>query len=86
MPSADSVTVRVLDAARGHPGRRAWPDGEVSHDDGSAEILIDCEGLEWVTGWVLGFGRHAGVVAPERRAAPCATARPPSRQLDPTAN
>lgn len=35
------------------------------HDDGSAEILIDCEGYEWVTGWVLGLGRHARIVAPD---------------------
>ena len=34
-------------------------------DDGGAEILIDCEGFEWVTGWVLGFGRHAWIVGPE---------------------
>ena len=33
-------------------------------DDGSSEIVIDCEGLEWVTGWVLGMGRHAHIVEP----------------------
>jgi hypothetical protein len=39
-------------------------------EDGSAEISIDCEGFEWVTGWVLGFGRHAWIVEPgEARAA-----------------
>ncbi|KAB2910201.1 MAG: WYL domain-containing protein, partial [Kofleriaceae bacterium] len=25
---------------------------------------IDCEGFEWVTGWVLGFGRHAWILDP----------------------
>ena len=34
-------------------------------NDGSAEILIDCEGFEWVTGWVLGLGRHAWIVGPD---------------------
>ena len=34
-------------------------------DDGSAELIVDCEGMEWVTGWVLGLGRHAWIVAPE---------------------
>jgi predicted DNA-binding transcriptional regulator YafY len=38
--------------------------------DGGAEIDIDCEGLEWVVGWVLGFGAHATIVSPgEARAA-----------------
>jgi proteasome accessory factor C len=48
-----------------------WPVGEVAFaDDGSAELIIDCEGYEWVTGWVLGFGRHAWIVSPpEARAA-----------------
>ena len=27
--------------------------------------MIDCEGFEWVTGWVLGFGRHAWIVGPD---------------------
>jgi proteasome accessory factor C len=72
VPSADAVTVRVhLDPLAVNRIGAAWPEGEVtSHDDGSAEILIDCEGLEWVTGWVLGFGRHAWIVGPdEARAA-----------------
>jgi hypothetical protein len=33
-------------------------------DDGSAELLVDCDGFEWVTGWVLGLGRHAWIVEP----------------------
>jgi hypothetical protein len=48
-----------------------WPVGEVTmQDDGSAELLVDCDGFEWVTGWVLGLGRHAWIVgpAPARRA------------------
>ncbi len=67
VPSADAVAVRVrLDPlATARVGNR-WPVGEVSfHQDGSSEIVIDCEGLNWVTGWVLGFGRHARILAPE---------------------
>jgi proteasome accessory factor C len=72
VPPADAVTVRVhLDPLAVTRVGAAWPEGEVTmHDDGSAEILIDCEGLEWVTGWVLQFGRHAWIVGPtEARAA-----------------
>lgn len=72
VPSADAITVRVhLDALAVTRVGATWPEGEVSlHEDGSAEILIDCDGLEWVTGWVLGFGRHAWIVGPpEARAA-----------------
>jgi proteasome accessory factor C len=72
VPSADAVTVRVhLDPLAVTRVGAVWPEGEVvTHDDGSAEILIDCEGLEWVTGWVLGFGRHAWILGPdEARAA-----------------
>jgi proteasome accessory factor C len=67
VPSADAITVRVhLDPLAVTRVGAAWPEGEVStHDDGSAEILIDCEGLEWVTGWVLQFGRHAWIVGPD---------------------
>jgi proteasome accessory factor C len=67
VPSADAVAVQVhLDPlARARVGA-AWPVGAVTHDaDGSAEIVIDCEGFEWVTGWVLGFGQHAWIVQPE---------------------
>ena len=43
-----------------------WPVGEVTmQDDGSAELLVDCDGFEWVTGWVLGLGRHAWIVGPD---------------------
>jgi proteasome accessory factor C len=67
VPSADAVTVRVhLDPLAVTRVGANWPVGEVSsHDDGAAEILIDCEGFEWVTGWVLGFGRHAWIVGPD---------------------
>jgi proteasome accessory factor C len=67
VPSADAVAVRVrLDPlATARVGNR-WPVGEVSFlQDGSSEIVIDCEGLTWVTGWVLGFGRHARILEPE---------------------
>ncbi len=67
VPSADAVTVRVeLDAIAVNRIGAIWPVGEVTmHDDGSAEILIDCEGYEWVTGWVLSLGRHARIEAPD---------------------
>ena len=72
VPSADAVTVRVqLDPLAVTRIGVTWPVGEVTmQDDGSAEILIDCEGFEWVTGWVLGLGRHAWIVdPPDARAA-----------------
>jgi predicted DNA-binding transcriptional regulator YafY len=67
VPSADAVAVHVhLDPlARARVGA-AWPVGAVTHGpDGSAEIVIECEGFEWVTSWVLGFGEHAWIVQPE---------------------
>lgn len=67
IPSADSVTVRVrLDALAVTRIGANWPVGEVTpNDDGSAELLVDCDGFEWVTSWVLGLGRHAWIAAPE---------------------
>lgn len=67
VPSADAVMVRVhLDALATARVGSTWPVGHVTrHDDGSADIVIDCEGFEWVTGWVLGFGKHAWIVSPE---------------------
>ncbi len=66
VPSADSVTVRVeLDALAVTRIGANWPVGEVTmQDDGSAELLVDCDGFEWVTSWVLGFGRHAAIIGP----------------------
>src|SRR5512140_1440196 len=66
VPSADSVTVRVqLDPLAVTRIGSNWPIGEVTmQDDGSAELLVDCDGFEWVTGWVLGLGRHAWIVGP----------------------
>jgi len=66
VPSADAVTVKVhLDPLAVTRVGASWPVGEVEMlEDGSAEILIDCEGFEWVTGWVLGLGRHAWIVGP----------------------
>lgn len=72
VPSADSVTVKVHLAplAVTRIGVN-WPVGEVTmQDDGSAELLVDCDGFEWVTSWVLGLGRHAWIEGPaEARAA-----------------
>jgi predicted DNA-binding transcriptional regulator YafY len=67
VPSADSVTVRVrLDALAVTRIGSNWPVGEVAiNDDGSAELLVDCDGFEWVTSWVLTLGRHAEILAPE---------------------
>jgi proteasome accessory factor C len=67
VPSADSVTVRVyLDALAVTRIGANWPVGEVTmNDDGSAELLVDCDGFEWVTSWVLGLGRHAWIASPE---------------------
>ncbi len=67
VPSADAITVRVrLDQLAVTRIGVTWPVGEVTmHDDGSAELIVDCEGFEWVTGWVLGLGRHAWIVGPE---------------------
>jgi proteasome accessory factor C len=66
VPSADAVTVRVrLDSLAVTRIGANWPVGEVTMvDDGSAELIVDCEGFEWVTGWVLGLGRHAWIVEP----------------------
>ncbi len=67
VPSADSVPVRVRLAplAVTRVGSN-WPVGEVTiNDDGSAELIVDCDGFEWVTSWVLTLGRHAEIVAPE---------------------
>src|SRR5688572_24766985 len=67
IPSADSVTVRVeLDPLAVTRIGANWPVGEVTlRDDGSAELLVDCDGFEWVTQWVLGLGRHAWIAGPE---------------------
>ena len=67
VPSADAITVRVrLDPIAVTRIGVTWPVGEVTmQDDGSAELLVDCEGFEWVTGWVLNLGRHAWIVGPD---------------------
>ena len=72
VPSADAISVRVyLDPLATARVGANWPMGEVTlHRDGSSEIAIDCEGLEWLTGWVLGFGKHSWILdPPEARAA-----------------
>lgn len=68
VPSANAMSVRVkLDPIATARVGTAWPSVcDVTHfDDGSSIVEIECEGLEWVTGWVLGFGRHAWIVGPE---------------------
>lgn len=67
VPSADSVTVRVhLEPLAVTRIGVNWPVGEVTmHDNGSAELLVDCDGFEWVTSWVLGLGRHAWILGPD---------------------
>jgi proteasome accessory factor C len=67
VPSADAITVRIqLDSLAVTRIGASWPVGEVTmQNDGSAELLVDCEGFEWVTGWVLGLGRHAWIVGPD---------------------
>jgi proteasome accessory factor C len=67
VPSADAVTVRVRLAPLAVTRIGAsWPVGEVTmFDDGGAELIIDCEGFEWITGWVLSLGRHAWIVGPD---------------------
>jgi predicted DNA-binding transcriptional regulator YafY len=84
VPGADAITVRVrLDAVASARVGAAWPAGEVRrHDDGGAEIDVECEGLEWLVGWVLKFGRHAEVLSPpEARSAVADRARELLAQL-----
>lgn len=72
VPSADATVVKIrLDALASARVGASWPTGELKKlDDGGREIAIECEGLEWVLGWVLPFGRHAEIVSPpEARAA-----------------
>lgn len=66
VPSADAVAVVVeLDPLATARVGANWPIGTVrEHTDGSSEITIDCEGFEWVTGWVLGMGKHAVIAQP----------------------
>ncbi|HEY4059643.1 MAG TPA: WYL domain-containing protein [Kofleriaceae bacterium] len=66
VPSADSVSVTVrLDQLAVTRMGANWPVGDVDvQDDGGAVLVIDCDGFEWVTQWVLGLGRHAWIVSP----------------------
>ena len=68
VPSADALTVSVhLDSLATARVGSAWPVGELTvHEDGSSDIAIECEGLEWVTSWVLGYGKHAWITGPEQ--------------------
>jgi proteasome accessory factor C len=67
VPSADAITVTVhLEPLAVTRIGANWPVGEVTmHDDGSAELIMDCDGFEWVTGWILEQGRHAWIAGPE---------------------
>ena len=67
VPSADAVTVRVhLEPLAVTRVGANWPEGEVTmRDDGSAELIMDCDGFEWLTGWLLEHGRHAWIVGPD---------------------
>lgn len=67
VPSADSINVRIhLDPLAVTRIGANWPVGEVTmQDDGGAELLVDCDGFEWVTQWVLGLGRHAAILGPD---------------------
>jgi predicted DNA-binding transcriptional regulator YafY len=66
VPGADAVQVTVrLDPIAVVRVGAGWPSGEVTRfPDGSAEIIMQCEGLEWVIGWTLGYGTHAEIVSP----------------------
>ena len=66
VPSADAIAVQVhLNPLATARVGAAWPVGDVTiNDDGSSDIVIDCEGYEWVTGWVLSFGKNAQIVSP----------------------
>ncbi len=68
LPSADAVAVTVkLDALATARVGATWPIGKVStSSDGGSQIVIDCEGFEWVTSWVLEMGKHARITAPEQ--------------------
>lgn len=67
VPSADAVTVTIrLDPVAVARVGATWPHGDLRRlPDGSAEIAIECEGLEWVVGWCLRFGPHAEIVSPK---------------------
>ena len=89
VPSADAINVRIqLDSVAVTRLGANWPVGEVTmRDDGSAELLVDCEGLEWVTGWVLQLGRHAWIESPvEARQAMRERVARLRGELSPTAN
>ncbi len=67
VPTADSTAVQVrLNPRAAALVGSAWPAGElVRHSNGGADIIIDCEGFEWVTAWVLGFGKDAKIISPQ---------------------
>jgi proteasome accessory factor C len=66
VPGADAVTVTVkLDALAVTRIGASWPAGRLERlPDGGALLEMECDGLEWALGWVLGHGEHAEIVAP----------------------
>ncbi len=66
VPSADAVAVQVrLDPVAVTRVGAGWPAGEVRRlGDGGADLIVECEGLEWILGWVLEFGAHAEILGP----------------------
>lgn len=66
VPGADAITVRVrLDPLAVARVGATWPAGRVVHlPEGGAELEMECDGLEWAIGWVLGHGAHAEIIAP----------------------
>ncbi len=67
LPSADAIAVTVsLDPLATARVGATWPIGNVSSlANGHSQIIIDCEGFEWITGWVLGMGKHAKITGPD---------------------
>jgi predicted DNA-binding transcriptional regulator YafY len=53
--------VEVAPAVREYVGH--WAD-ITEHDDGSLTVQFGVSGLDWATGWVLGYGHAAKVLAP----------------------
>ena len=61
------LTCRFDDWAAEYVAEREWsPDQRLqTHDDGSVTLTFTARGRPEVVSWILGFGRHAEVIAPE---------------------
>ncbi len=66
VPSATSTRVTIdFDAVAAARIGSVWPTNKTTQlPNGSVQIELECEGLEWVTSWVLSHGKHAKIVAP----------------------